>query len=401
MKGRSLIPILLLLLIVGALVLYMRSSPSRTTSRRPEVVLPLDLKQVIPNTWSVLPDHFGQCDFDNDGEQEWFIAYRYDSEKNKQGSGLFGAVVFDAQVNRVPQEPANQSPYRPAFLIPYKLLPDIYTGKGQGYLGETGITVQFLSETAQSQPCRAREIAIKGFAGGPDPVRFSVFQWQDERVGYRGSHLVGNARIDTAPPLTYTLQVTTYNRLNDRSLLCSVQRYTRPAPLRAGDPPPTVEFAEDPTAATIDFCFYAPSDPVYPEGVVVALLRGYNPEVGGDWQPGGKSYLYGAADSLPPELANLKEENRQPYRILSVTTPGTVEHFPGQGRSFTVSRPATPAPIQETWWQGRERAEVMTEIYLPGQTSGPPRQVRWWLTSLTSERISADLYWRVERVELR
>ncbi len=95
----------------------------------------VDLASIIPADWAVQTGMGpAQCDFDGDGEQEQLLVYTYDPTTVENHS-LVGAVIFDSQVNRVPQEPSDESPYRPAILVPYKLLPDIYPEKGQGFPG--------------------------------------------------------------------------------------------------------------------------------------------------------------------------------------------------------------------------------------------------------------------------
>jgi hypothetical protein len=406
MKGRTLIPIVLLVLIAAAIVLLPRLRPQLATSRTQQATLPLDLQKIIPSTWTIVPGQYKACDFDGDGEEEWFIGYQYD--KTAQGGGQIGAVIYDAQVNRVPQQPGAQGPYRPAFLVPYKLLPDIYSGKGQGYLGESGIQlVEINPPPADKQPanskCQAVEIAVAGFSAGGATTRYSVFRWAGTDVGYRGQHFVGNARIEGMGTATVpATSLHTYNRLNDRSVFCAVQEYTRAGELNPADRLKGFQFAETANSYTIDFCFGQPNDPAYPEGVVMALLRGKDPDDAGDlWTPTGKSYLTVEARArLPVELADLSKPTRT-YRVLSVTTPGTIEVNPGQGRSETVSRPGTPTATTETWWWGRERAEVTVEFTLPGQAASAARRAIFSLVSLANERVNADVHWRVDSVKVQ
>ena len=139
--------ILILLLIgFGLFLLWRLISPQLEGFNTPTSgSVNVDLADTLPDSWFVISgDWPDQCDFDRDGENEQLVVYRYDPPATPGPSstaGLIGAVIFDSQVNRVPQEPSVESPSRPAFLIPYKLLPDIYADKGQGYLGEADIQV--------------------------------------------------------------------------------------------------------------------------------------------------------------------------------------------------------------------------------------------------------------------
>ena len=75
----------------------------------------------------------------------------------------------------------------------------------------------------------AHEIIVQGFSGGGFPTRLSIFRWEGAAVGYPAEHLVGSARVVFSAPPEPITEVTTYNRLNDRSALCDVQYYSRTA----------------------------------------------------------------------------------------------------------------------------------------------------------------------------
>ncbi len=286
--------------------------------------LPVDLQKIIPASWQPIEDQYKESDFDHDGETEWLIIYRYDQTSKEEDPtaedySLIGGVVYDAQVNRVPQAPSTQSPYRPALLIPYKLLPDIYPEKGQGYLGETSVKVD-LYPPQDGNDSQDNEIIVQGFSGGNFPTRLSFFRWEGESVGYQGAHFVGNARVVFSSPTGPITEVTTYNRLNDRSAVCDVEYYSRSPAATKDGLPPKVEFTRHDAAQTIDFCFGPPNDPAYPEGVVVALLRGNRPQdKEGNPSPTGATYLTLNA-VLPPELAGLAD--RSPLR-KSIPSPGS------------------------------------------------------------------------------
>jgi hypothetical protein len=386
MNLRNLVPFVVVALLVLAAAMYAWRGGYLRSAEEP--TLPLDLKNLIPQTWSVQREYLQQCNFDSDSEEEWLLLYRYDKSKELERE-LIGGVIFDAQVNRASQEPGNQSPYRPAFLVPYKLLPDIYTGKGQGYLGETRAAFKTYPAPERGKPCQAQEIAIWGYSGDSHPTRLSIFRWGGEAVGYRGVHFAGNARVTSAESAQFITEVTTYNRLNDRSALCDVQVFS--VPTRAGAIPSPIEASEKKDARTIDFCFGAPQDPAYPEGVVVALLRGQSPN---DDTPTGASFLTSDA-SIPTEIVGLKGSPRTSYRIVAISHPGTLAPHPGPGKPWRWTPPVTPAAEQQTWWRGRERAEVTAEIIL----NGAARQIAWHLASIANERVNTDVRWRVERVE--
>lgn len=406
------IVIIVLIVVAGILLIVTYLRPSVPLSAT--AVLPMDLRTVIPDAWEVIPQQFKTCDFDNDGDQEYLIIYRYDVNQETK-RGLIGGAIYDSQVNRVPQAPGVEAPYRPAFMVPYKLLPDIYGGKGQGYLGQDRVVVYTLPLTAAGAPCRAREILVYGYSYDDYPTTLSIFRWEGELVGYIGWHVQGNVRlrayaVDNSDPgkpadndntAIVVAGVYTYNQLNQRSLLCAVRRYRRTLPVTKDDLPPGLDFTEVKEDYTIDFCYGPPNDPVYPEGVVVALLRGQNPS---GTTPTGQSYLMAEAQStLPAELSELKKADRKPpFRILSVSAPGSLGWYPPAGSRFIwTPTGGTPAPTPQVWWINETPPTVVeTEIVL-NDGSGQTRRVAWTLVSMAREKANADTIWRISRVELR
>ncbi len=255
--------------------------------------------------------------------------------------------------------------------------------------------------------CVADEIVAlgttRGTIGTVMPNYLSVFRWGDDQTGYAGVHYVGNARIqigsDGTIPTTGITDFTTYNRLNDRNVLCAVQPYLRLVPQGgSASVNAPLAFQAQVLGFTIDFCFGAPDDPYYPEGVVVALLRGQNPTAAGS--PTGASYLTaGARDNLPDLLTSLNQEQRVAFPVLAVTNQGSLATIPTAGYSCPVQDTgATPAPTpSDGWWCARETAQVLTEVMMGGQR----RHVLWTLISMANQQTIEDVLWRVERVELQ
>ncbi len=400
----SRIVIFVLIAVAGLLLVYSYLRPR--VALPVNTGLPIDLQTMIPSSWKVVPGQFKTCDFDNDGDNEYLIIYSYDLAGGA-GRGLIGGVIYDTQVNRVPQAPGVEAPYRPAFMVPYKLLPDIYGGKGQGYLGQNRVTVYTLPPTAAGAKCQAREILVYGYSYDDFPTTLSVFRWEGELIGYVGWHIQGNVRLSAYDAANVknsgkaAIGVHVYNQLNQRSLLCAVRHYRRTPPVAKDDLPPGLDFAEVKSDYTMDFCYGAPQDPAYPEGVVVALLRGQDPPAD---TPTGTSYLTDDAKlSLPPELAELKTTKRaRPIRILSVSAPGTLGWYPPQGSRFNwTPTGGTPSPTPQAWWINSEPPTVVeTEIVLNDNT-GQTRQARWTLVSMANEKANADTHWRISHVELR
>jgi hypothetical protein len=99
--------------------------------------------------------------------------------------------------------------------------------------------------------------------------------------------------------------------------------------------------------------------------------------------------------SIPTEIVGLKGSPRTSYRIVAISHPGTLAPHPGPGKPWRWTPPVTPAAELQTWWRGRERAEVTAEIIL----NGAARQIAWHLASIANERVNTDVRWRIERVE--
>ncbi|HEX9115252.1 MAG TPA: hypothetical protein VGA61_04230 [Anaerolineae bacterium] len=383
---RNLVILILIIAAIGLLILLVR--PALPAGLQGRATIPLDLVRLTPKTWTVMQDRSIQCDFDLDpvADQDWLVLYRYDN-------ALIGGVIFASQVNRVPQQPGNQSPYRPAFLVPYKLLPDFFEEKGQGYLGESDVQVRLWpGTTAGSAGCQAQEFAIFGANGNGKFNRLSIFRWNTAAGRFDDAHFAASSHVDPGPgsagqqPIT---TVTTYDGFNDRSALCRVRVYQR----GGGPQPPaaTLSFTENTGSYTIDFCNPTPQDAAYPEGVIVALLR--RPDLpAADENPIGDGYFLDSAarSSLPADLAPLKARaGWSPYRIITVRNQGWLADLPTQGTVVAQSA------ASGRWWKGAEAAIVQTNIVLP---DGRQQDFSWYLVSVANEQVITDTRWRVVKV---
>lgn len=400
-KGRTGFYLLALILLAIAGYLLLKRPTGLGGLTADDTTLPLDLQRVIPAEWTPIPNQRLQCDFDGDNELEWLIAYQYDTTRVTQPNpdktdalprGPIGAVIYDAQATDLsPTTAITPTLYRPTYLVPYKLLPDFYSGKGQGYLGETAIERISYPAEAGGTACAVTELAFLGYSDSKLPTRLSIFRWSGDRAtGYQSAHFVGNARIaaiipaDNAAPISI---VTTYDHLqNHRSLLCEVHQFERPDANQ-------LAFTKDTIAPTVDFCYGAPKNPTYPEGAVVALLRGHNPEKINADAPAlpGASYLLPSA--IPPFQMDLTSAGRAPIAILSVTNQGGVVVDPNGGHRCSPAE----IGIDATWWCGRETAQVATEIVAVGMA----RRIVWTLITVTPDQVNATPLWRVQSLEMQ
>jgi hypothetical protein len=251
------------------------------------LAFPIDLKQVIPTNWT--PVRIEEGDWDTDGDNEWLLLYRYDAP---HGRGPIGGVIYDAQVDLQAQHGGLRLPTRPAFLIPYPLLPS--SASGAGYLGEKTVEVRGYSI---SQDHIVDELAVLGWAYDDQLAFLSLFRWQGTVTGYQLiAHFTGDGGIeveggrkperDRTPYQGLIGTVTVRVRVHDRSLLCRQERHQRG--------PGDVTF-EPEGPATLDFTYGVPEYPAYPEGAVLAYylaLAAGNPDRA-------KTYLLSEDEALP------------------------------------------------------------------------------------------------------
>lgn len=398
MSGRTVLIIVLLVLLAGIIgyVLLQGAGGLGGWLSGGDAQLPVDLARVIPDTWRVEPAAGRQCNFDDDEDVEWLVTFRYDqtslptASKQVRGTieiGPWGATIFDLRPDALPEQPNNPGPYRPAEVYPYKLLPDFYAGKGQGYIGESKIEVFFAPAARLGPECKTDEINLLGYGNEGLATRLSIAWWGGKAVGYHTEHFAGNARIvaepraDAGKPIT---RVTTYNRIdNHRSLLCEAETFERLA----------LGFAASDDARTIDFCYAAPQDPYYPEAVVVALLRGQEPAGNEATLPPLASFLLDNV-TLPPELKTLRNAERDPIAIRLLGNPGILDPAPPDGYWCTADQIKRGAA--QMWWCGRERASIVAEVRVGDQW----RQAQFVVTSVMPAKIFSDVHWRIEQVEL-
>ena len=124
-------------------------------------------------------------------------------------------------------------------------------------------------------------------------------------------------------PNQFITQATTYNLLNDRSLLCQAMPTPAPAPKRNS--------TLIPGSTTLDFCYGAPADPTYPEGAVAALLRNNKPPKANEKKnPCRPARAICSRVTLPAGLV-------PPVSILAITNTASAAPVPGGGHSCTPS----------------------------------------------------------------
>lgn len=295
---------LLAVLVLAALPMLAACGQQQSGGQPSEI-----LAKYLPSDWTALTGAsnvtgFQEVNIDGDDDPEWLYFFHYDGQGDNPGP--VGGIIYDAQQDVNSQQPA-------AFFVPYRLLPDWRDGKGQGYLGETTVTWSpaWIDPDIVDKP--ANELVVTGLSAGDLVTRLSLFRWLNVEQGYGVSHFVGNAGILLGPSGRSENgligEVTTFNRLNDRSRLCEKVVHTRQGTdLRFAATQPAIFFCPLAPGSDAD----VPAQPTYPEAVVMAWLLGGQP------------------DNLALDNATLKRMVPLPFqRIVSVQYPGAATLVPG------------------------------------------------------------------------
>ncbi|MEI2689349.1 MAG: hypothetical protein V9H69_06410 [Anaerolineae bacterium] len=252
------------LVLLAGLMLLLAACRNQSSGQPSEI-----LATYLPKDWVALSEGndvrgFQEVNIDGDDDPEWLYFFHYDGQGD--ANGPIGGIIYDAQQDVNSQQPA-------AFFVPYRLLPDWRDGKGQGYLGETTVTwsQSWIDPDIVDKP--ANELVVTGLSAGNLPTRLSLFRWQGAEIGYAVAHFIGNAGVLLGPTGRSENgligEMTTYNRLNDRSRLCEKMVHTRVSTeLRFAATQPAIVFCPL-SAATAEG---TPDQPTYPEAVVMTWL---------------------------------------------------------------------------------------------------------------------------------
>lgn len=239
--------------------------------------LNINVEDITPDTWVPGPNGLEDINIDGDDEIEDVLFYTYDN-------GLWGGVIYDGQ-NRPRGETDVTAPNQaPAYLVPYRLLPDYVNTKPSDYLGNDSVVWQQIYVRSDGDPnapltVSRDRIQVRGKYGGRD-TRFTAFWWLEQPRGYGGAtaSTEGWFSLDRTNPNDWTawtdmkpiIQLWSWEPMVNRSNIC------RRVPLTLIDgekyaPPGT--FERNDAAADLGFCNgAAPADPAYPEAQVLAWL---------------------------------------------------------------------------------------------------------------------------------
>lgn len=301
---------------------------------------PADLTAYLPADWKPATDSSGasgfqQINIDGDKDIEWLYFFHYDS-KEGASNGPVGGIIYDAQRSD-PAPPA-------AVFVPYRLLPDWRTGKGQGYLGDNTVQWSVVKINPLDGDDALKELVVVGFGPGNVPTRLSLIRWLGEGTGYGVTHFQGDYQVQSLPEGraadALIEQVVTFSRLNDRSRLCEKVVQTR-----SGN---STSFTA--TLPTVVFCTGVPEQPTYPEAVVLAWLETEDDAL---LASGAKASVQAAVPQKPSRVIALSypgvaTPSSQPGVVSTMIVVSTIETASGEQAVQWLLHELPPDSTQKT-----------------------------------------------------
>ncbi len=360
--------LILILIVLAIIVLVVMFALGRCTPQQQGLELPLNLVNIIPEAWEPQDKELPTVDIDGDEEQEWLLIYRYDSAQ--EGRGPIGGVIYDAQVDISPHQLGVPIPYRSAFLVPYKLLPDTHLGKGQGYLADSQVDAP--EQVDSDGDGNVDELVIRGYGRDPAITRLSIFRWEGKDKGYSVQHFQGSGGITTSGDDRNGVieKVTVLDRLYERSQLCRERIHTRQGDgsYQSGD-------------SSLVFCYGTPEHPFYPEGVVLTFFLSSQQERQAEvMKPDDEPGLM--TPNGRREARDLGLHQVGSFRVLQFTYPGVA---PPSGE---------PATEVNEELRGMEQVQVWTDVVGDGEQ----RTYCWRVVNTSSQKVNEDTVWRIDGV---
>ena len=282
--------------------------------------LNIDLDEILPDEWTPYRDEqikgLIRVNIDTDYEDEWLLFYQYDFGEN----GPVGGVIYDAQNRPRGIDSIAIPDQSPAYLVPYRLLPDYHRPKTSGYLGDDAveskqIAVDVTGENPRNQEPLIDRLMVRG-KNRDRYNRFSIFWWIDEETGYGAAYAItpGWFSLSRDKPddwagweaNQYIQELWSWEPRYDRSNLCRREQW-----LLSEDMYPQFVSRSEREAqydGEIIFCIgQLPDDPAFPEAQVLAYLEDWNPKRLHE-QPRTEIPRYDKVEvldiSVPPELNN-------------------------------------------------------------------------------------------------
>ncbi len=328
-----------------------------------EKEFPIDLEPLIPSDW--IPEKLEEVDLDDDGEREWLLLYRH-----SPGAPL-GGVIYDVQIEAPTPQLRPEVPYRVTY-VPYRLLPGIAPGKGQGYLGESNCEIEKYDTDGDG---KQDELVIVGYSLGQYPTQISFFRWGKEERKYElTNYFYGDGGVSYQPSSRPSEErsgqkieeIVVKKKLHDRSQICQKMIHRR----KKDDV--TYEQIDGPI---LDFTFSIPSRPFYPEAAVLAyyLSMAGEAKVEGYMTQEGQLRAQELAEKELGLTAGVKNA-----RVIGLTYPGSI----------------SPTNVIEINGNKFEYVDVTVTVRL----DGTPMEVTWRVINMSSGGSKKDVMWKLHHI---
>jgi hypothetical protein len=360
-----------------SLVLVLLAACSNPVAPAPAQKVPFDLQAVLPKDWAPIGS-LREINIDGDADTEWLLLFRYNAVKaGYKMVGPIGGVIFD---------PQKTGPSATVVLKPYLLLPDLGTGKGQGYLGERDIQLKTYDIVDESGN-KATELAVFGYGAETlFPTQLTIFRWDKAQQLYQTiepSPFIGNGGIDVDAPADKPgpiMRVGVKQRTNDRSLLSESVVYRRQGQ----------SYQEQKNEYGLDFTYGIPDNPFYPEATVLAYQQWMNK---GQWDKA-QSLLLSDQDrqqlqstSVTAESASLINElTSSGQSVPSYNGPVFVKTLAYDPQSQEIHSQAAPGFLYNT---------TMVTVTARVFSEGVPSTQTWQLINAQTGSCKGTVCWRI------
>jgi hypothetical protein len=321
------------ILVAGAL-LFLFFQHRKAPVENHATPLNIDLQEIKPTAWApVEEDGLIKISVDRDKDIEWLFLYR-----DTGGTNQIGGVIYDAQNQPKGVSGMNTSQQAPAYLIPYRLMPDYTASKSHGYLGDQKVdylAVSVKTDKKEEHPDDSDAIVgnrlqVSGQYHGV-PNRFSVFWWMDSKLGYGGAlaYTPGWFSLSAENPNDWPEwaggehdtkdaidTIFAWEPQIDRSNICRRVEWR----LQGDQDQNTLQFESDYENGDLVFCQGSePAEPAFPEAQVLAYLLDKNKERWQDEKPLVSFNHVSVRDIIAPEIT------------VSTTTVGVLVDFLADG----------------------------------------------------------------------
>ena len=255
--------------------------------------LNIDLQAIKPETWQPYDDGLKEISIDGDSDPEWLFLYVDTGSTNQ-----IGGVIYDAQNRPKDINAMAVSQQAPAYLIPYRLMPDYVANKSVGYLADEKVDFNTVTidqkknqeDESKSDTMSGDLLQISGSRKDQPPNRFSVFWWIDPQQGYGGAmaYTPGWFSLSSTNPHDWPnwaggenetrgniTEFFSWEPQMDRSNICRLAKWDLTGDINQN----TVQLVSDYPNSSLAFCSgKIPGAPAFPEAQVLAFLLDKSPD---------------------------------------------------------------------------------------------------------------------------